>query len=180
MYIEERIQLSNFWKFLLKLQRLIMVGTTVAVILMFGIVVLARYAFHFNVIGYDEIIVVAACWMYFIGGSYAMSEESHIRADVLNLFLSPPKIRFLKIITGVIQVVCGVILIYLSYDMILFDITSKPTTIDWNIPLYIPRVSILVGFIFMTFYSFVYLLRDIHKYKNAKNDRSKLTEQTEQ
>lgn len=170
MNIVDKIQMSLAWKILIKLQRLIMVLTTVGIIIMFGIVVLARYLFHFNVIGYDEIIVVAACWMYFIGGSYAMCEESHIRADVLNLLLPPSKTMLLGIFTYLIQFICGLILIYLSYDMIMFDIATNPTTIDWNIPLVIPRFAILVGFILMTFYSFIYLLRDIYKYKKIKND----------
>lgn len=168
MYLEERIQQSNFWKNLLKIQRFIMVTSIVMVLIVFAVVVLARYIFHFNVIGYDEIVLVGACWMYFIGGSYAMSEESHIRADILNLFLSPQKTLVLKIFTTSIQVICGVILVYLSFDMLSFDFQSKPTTIDWGIPLYLPRLSILVGFILMTFYSLVYLMRDIHRYKDMK------------
>lgn len=170
MNIIDKIQLSFIWDLLIKLQRLIMVLTTVGIIIVFGIVVLARYMFHFNVIGYDEIIVVAACWMYFIGGSYAMSEESHIRADVLNLFLSPSKTILLGVFTYLIQFICGLILIYLSYDMIMFDIATNPTTIDWNIPLVIPRFAILVGFILMTFYSFIYLLRDALKYKKFRTN----------
>lgn len=99
-----------------------------------------------------------------------MSEESHIRADVLNLFLSPSKTILLGVFTYLIQFICGLILIYLSYDMIMFDIATNPTTIDWNIPLVIPRFAILVGFILMTFYSFIYLLRDALKYKKFRTN----------
>ena len=167
MYIEDRIQQSILWVWLLKVQRFIMVLSTVSVVLMLGIVVVARYLLHVNVLGYDEIILVGAFWMYFIGGAYATWEESHIRADILNVFLSAKNNLIIGIVAKIFQVLLGIPLVYLAYEMLVFDVQAKPTTVDWNIPLLIPQSAIFFGYILMTFYSFVYLMRDVHKLKDG-------------
>ncbi len=168
MYLEERIQQSLFWAWLLKIQRFLMVVSTVSVVLMLGVVVVARYVLHVNVLGYDEIILVGAYWMYFVGASYAMWEESHIGADMLSALLSPRHNLILAIVVKIIQVVMGLPLIYLAYEMLVFDLQAKPSTIDWNIPYFIPQSAIFVGYVIMTFYSFVYVMRDIHRLKESE------------
>ncbi|MCQ4814480.1 TRAP transporter small permease [Cloacibacillus evryensis] len=168
MNLEEKIQRSWFWNALLKIQRFLMVTSTVSVILMLGIVVVCRYILVINVLGYDEIILVGAFWMYFMGSSYAMYEESHIAADVVGQFISSPKkLIALSIIKKIVQVGLGMPLIYLAYEMLLFDVTANPKTIDWGIPLLLPQSAILVGVVLMTFYSVVHLIRDINRYKNC-------------
>ena len=145
-----------------------MVISTVSVVLMLGVVVVARYVLHVNVLGYDEIILVGAYWMYFIGASYAMWEESHIRADMLGAVLSPRHNLILGIVVKIIQVILGLPLIYLAYEMLAFDLQTKPSTIDWGIPYLIPQSAIFFGYIVMTFYSFVYVMRDIHRLKESE------------
>ena len=169
MHLEEKIQQSWLWKALLKIQEFLMIASTVSVVLMLGIVVVCRYIFVINVLGYDEIILVGAFWMYFMGSSYAMYEESHIEADVVGQFISSPKkLIALSIIKKIVQVCLGVPLIYLAYKMLMFDITANPKTVDWGIPLLLPQSAILVGFILMTFYSIVYLIRDVNRYRDCK------------
>ena len=167
MYLEDRIQQSKAWNVLLAFQRFVSACTTVVVVLVLGIVVVARYIFEMNVLGYDEIIMVAAYWMYFIGSSYASWEESHVAADILFQISSPKAQLSLSIFSKSCQVLLGFPLIYLAYDLIKWDWIANPMTIDWGIPLIIPQASIFVGFILMTFYSFVYILRDYHKLKDG-------------
>jgi len=68
-----------------------------------------------------------------------------------------------SIISKIIQFIIGIPLIYLAFEMLHWDIKANPTTSDWEIPLLIPQTAIMLGFILMTFYSFVYILRDYHK-----------------
>lgn len=168
MYIEERIQQSSAWDILLKIQRVVSVLATIVVVLVLGIVVVARYCFEVNVLGYDEIILVGAYWMYFIGSSYASWEESHVSADILYLIMTPKGILKLSLFSKFVQVVIGVPLIYLGYELIVWDIETNPVTIDWGIPLLVSQAAIFVGFILMTFYSFIYMLRDYHRLKDKK------------
>lgn len=166
MYLEDRIQQSYAWRLLLKIQRLIAVVSTIIVIVVLGIVVVARYVLEVNVLGYDEIILVGAYWMYFIGSSYASWEESHIAADILSQIAPPRSKVLLSLISKIIQVIIGIPLIYLAFELLKWDMHANPVTIDWGIPLLIPQSSIFVGFLLMTFYSFVYALRDYHRLKD--------------
>ena len=166
MYIEDIIQQSLLWKILLKVQRAILVLSTIIVVSVLGVVVVARNIFEVNVLGYDEIILVGAYWMYFMGSSYASWEESHITADILIQLASPRKKVLLSLISKVMQVILGIPLVYLGYELIKWDLLAKPVTIDWGIPLLLPQAAIFVGFLMMTFYCAVYVLRDYHKLKD--------------
>jgi TRAP-type C4-dicarboxylate transport system permease small subunit len=168
VYLEERIQQSFMWRLLLKIQRFIAVITSIVIVGVLGIVVVTRYIMKINFLGYDEIILVAAYWMYFIGSSYASWEESHVSADILNQISSPKNKVVLSLVSKLIQVILGIPLLYLSFELLQWDLFANPVTIDWGIPLLIPQASIFVGFSLMTFYSFVYLLRDYHKLRDKK------------
>lgn len=166
MYIEERIQQSLFWKILLKLQRFTLIIATLVVIWVLGGVVVARYVLNVNFLGYDEIILVAAFWMYFIGSAHASFEESHVAVNIVEQYLSPKKVLLVGIFSKFVQFAIGIPLVYLSYEMLAWDIEFWPATSDWNIPLLVPQASIMIGFVIMTFYSFIYILRDCHKLKD--------------
>jgi TRAP-type C4-dicarboxylate transport system permease small subunit len=165
MTLDEKIQNSKIWKVLLAIQKTIMVVSTVCVVATLLAVVLGRHIFHYNFLGYNEIIVIAAFWMYFIGSSYASWEESHINADILGQFLPERKKAILGVFTKIIQVIIGIPLIYLSFQSLVFDIKANPTTLDLGIPLAFPRSAMLICFVLMTFYSGVYAVRDIYKLK---------------
>ena len=169
MNIEDKIQQSKPWLLLLKIQKFILVVTNIIVIMILGVVIIARYVLKVNVLGYDEITVVGAFWMYFIGSAYASYEESHITADILSQFVSLKKKLALRIFSKLVQVILGFPMIYLSYELLAWDIEMNPTTIDWGIPYLVPQSAIFIGFILMTFYSFVYLIRDFRALKNVNN-----------
>ena len=75
------------WKILKVLQEAIIVLAAVSVVLLFIAEVLARYIFNINFVGYDEIVLLAVVWLYFIGGGYAMYKKEHISAEMTPLFL---------------------------------------------------------------------------------------------
>lgn len=168
MYLEDKIQNSRAWDFMLKLQRFLAALSTVIVVFELGIVVVCRYIFEINVLGYDEIILIGAYWMYFIGSSYATWEETHVSADVLSIFVSERTQQKLALFSKAVQVLVGLPLVYLSFDLVRWDILIDPRTIDWGIPYLIPHMGIFVGFTLMLFYNSVYLLRDYHRIKDFK------------
>ena len=110
----EKISESKLWKLLLSIQRLVMVVSTVTVVITLALVVLARHVFHYNFLGYNEVIIVAAFWMYFIGSAYGSWEESHITADILSQFVSAKSKIILGIISKIIQIVISIPMVYLA------------------------------------------------------------------
>ncbi len=163
----EKISESKLWKLLLSIQRLVMVVSTVTVVITLALVVLARHVFHYNFLGYNEVIIIAAFWMYFIGSAYGSWEESHITADILSQFVSAKSKIILGIISKIIQIVISIPMVYLAIQMLQFNLKMNPVTLDLQIPLAFPQSAILICFVLMIFYSMVYLMRDINALKQV-------------
>lgn len=166
MNIAERIMSTRFWKLLVDIQQLLMVISTAGVVLTLGIVVVCRHL-HINFLGYNEIIMVGAFWMYFSGASYGTYEESHIVAEILSQFVSDRTRMHLAIFSKVVQFLLGIPLIALAYGMVSFDILTNQATVDLKIPLIIPHVIVFISYVLMTFYAFVYLVRDIFRLRDV-------------
>jgi TRAP-type C4-dicarboxylate transport system permease small subunit len=142
-----------------------MVISTATVVLTLLGVVICRHVLHYNFLGYAEVLVIAAMWMYFIGSSYGSWEESHINADIVSQFVSERTKTKLGIVSKIIQLLLGIPMIYLAYEMLLFNLQTNPVTVDLQVPMAFPQSAILISFVLMTFYCFIYVLRDIQKLK---------------
>lgn len=148
--------LKKIWNILLSFQKTIMIISSVFVLLALFATVLLRYVFKTDLYGLEEIIVIPAMWMYFIGASYSTYERNHIAADLTNVYIKNPKIlNIIKLITLTISLVVSAIFTYWSYGFIVWSIDSGATAISWKYPLYIPQGAILIGFILITFYLLV-------------------------
>lgn len=156
----DAMESSRFYKILLQAQKAVMFATNVVLILVLGIVVLCRHVLHVDFFGFDEIILLAAFWMYFIGSSYAMQEKTHIKADILANVMSPFANRLAKVLSGIVQTAISAFLIVMSFNLVMRSMVAKAVTSAWNIPFYVPQMAILVGFALMTFYSAIHCARD--------------------
>lgn len=142
-----------------------MVITTVTMLVILGAVVFTRYVFHVDFYGFDEIVLVSGFWMYFIGASYGMSKEEHVKADIVSMMLNEKQRAFSKALAGVIQTIINAVVIVLAFQMILRSIETWPVTTSWDIPYIIPQMSILLGFLITGFYLTVFTIRDIEQYR---------------
>lgn len=157
----ENIMNSKAWNLLIKVQKIIMIITTAFMITILGIVVFTRYVFHVDFFGYDELVLISSFWMYFIGSSYAMYEGTHVKADIMSMLLSPRVQKILKAIAGIIQTSINLFVTFLSYELIKRSIETSPITPSYNIPFWVPQMSILVGFVLMSFYMVIYTIKDL-------------------
>lgn len=151
---------SKTWNFLLKSQRFIMFLTTVVMLSILGAVVVARYLLHADLYGYDELILVDSFWMYFIGASYAMSKEEHIKADILATVMSHKMLACSRVIAGILSTIISGIFIILSFQMVIRSFKTWTVTSLWNIPYFIPQIAIFLSFLITTLYLFIYTIRD--------------------
>ena len=107
-YFLDRLKASSFWKVLLSIQKLTLFITTCVMVGILGVVVLFRYALKLDFFGFDEIVMISAFWMYFIGSSYAMEKREHVRADILERILPLKGKKTLRIISGMIQTLVAI------------------------------------------------------------------------
>lgn len=130
----------------------------------FFLVVLFRYVLEMDLFAYEEWLLPICFWLYFLGGALGTYDDVHINADLLGAVSDSPKFLWLrKIGITLIELIIVLFVVYWAYLMLADEIASYPnwkTTIALKIPFFIPRVGIFLGFVFMAFYSalFLYLL----------------------
>ena len=157
----DKLQASLFWISLLKIQEFILFLTSCMMIGILGAVVICRYVLRVDLFGYDEIVMISAFWMYFIGSSYAMEKRGHVRADILERVLPPKGKKILRILAGLLQSVVAIETVNLSVAYIVNGFKIWPTTSAWGLPLMTSMSAVAVGLVLMAFYVIVQLLEEI-------------------
>lgn len=163
-----QLKRSSPWQLLLRIQEYILFITTCAMVTILGLVVVCRYVLRVDFFGFDEIVMISAFWMYFIGSSYAMEKREHVKVDLLDRMLPLRGQRILRIFADVVQVLVALETMRLSIAYIINGINIWPTTSAWGIPLITSMCAVTVGFVLMAFYVVVQLLEDI--YENNGDD----------
>ncbi|MDO5115505.1 MAG: TRAP transporter small permease subunit [Synergistaceae bacterium] len=157
----DRLKASLFWGWLLKIQELILFITSCVMIGILGAVVICRYVLRVDLFGYDEIVMISAFWMYFIGSSYAMEKHEHVRADILERILPPKGKKALRIFASLLQSLVAIETLNLSVAYIVNGVKIWPTTSAWGLPLMTSMSAVTVGFVVMAFYVVVQFLEEI-------------------
>jgi TRAP-type C4-dicarboxylate transport system permease small subunit len=159
------------WDFLVKIQEYIMVFTSLSLAIMVTISVLLRYVFKLDLYGIEEIEILVAMWLYFIGASYGSYTKSQISADVVEALVPESKTKqFIRCIRSILSVILYAGLVYLAYDLLTFNISSNFKTAIWKIPTYFTSAGILLGCTLMTFYGLVEMKEIFHETFFIKKD----------
>lgn len=166
--LAEKIMDTKVWNWLLFIEKVLMIISSVGVVLILTAVVVCRQVLSISFIGYTELLTLLAFWMYFIGGAYASFENSHIGADIVGQFASAKTKLMLDIFSRIVQIIVGIPLVILGVDMLKFDILTQQVTVDLKLPLLWSQTPILIGFALMTFYAVVYIIRDYYLLKEHK------------
>lgn len=154
-----------FWKGLhYAVVVLMVVGSVVSTACMVYAVIL-RYVFKGNFYGSDEIIMLFAFWLYFMGAAYGSFEDSHIKADLLSTYIRDMhKKDALAIVAQALTVIVNTIVLVWATRYFISEITKWGLSTSLKIPLIIPKSSIFFGFLIMEFYHVYYLQRDLRRY----------------
>ncbi|NCF37432.1 MAG: TRAP transporter small permease subunit [Gammaproteobacteria bacterium] len=156
--------LRSIVRALVRIKTVIVVFSLPILPITFFLVVLFRYVLETDLFAYEEWLLPICFWLYFLGGALGTYDDVHINADLLGAVSDSPKYLWLrKIAITIIELVIVLFVVYWAYLMLADEIASYPgwkTTIALKIPFFIPRVGIFLGFVFMAFYSalFLYLL----------------------
>ena len=86
--IENKVENFFLWKWLLGAERTVMVLCSIAVLLTIFAGVICRRVLGVNFTSSEELLVIFALWLYFIGGVEGGNyRDDHIKADVLSVFV---------------------------------------------------------------------------------------------
>ena len=142
--------------------------------------VMLRYVFASPLFGVEELVVLIAMWLYFLGASYGAYERSHIKADIIHLwFKTPRSFAGVNAVTGLITVVMCIIMVSWTYPYILWSIKKGGTTQALLLPTVYSQIAILVSAVLMTFYFFVEFL-DYLRQSFSKDSASEALPREEQ
>lgn len=149
--------LSGVVRILLRLQTIYVCFGCLVMALTFLFVVVFRYGFGTDLFAYEEWLLIICFWLYFVAAAIGTWEGSHVNADLLNfVILDPAKRRVRALAVTALELIVTVAFIYWSTLMMIEEIGDYPrwqTTIALQIPFFVPRAAIFVGFSLMGFYS---------------------------
>jgi TRAP-type C4-dicarboxylate transport system permease small subunit len=159
MYIRpvSKIEKTVFWKALARFLQAGLIVSGVLVTCITFAAVIAR-AMNINLLGYEEILIICAFWLYMFGTAYGSYEDSHIKADIIVVMMPEGfKKDLIAILRNALTLVLGVIFLLWALQLFLWTVENGQQTPVWRIPVTISQSSILFGLTVGTFYHVVYL-----------------------
>lgn len=149
------------WKTLANIQRtVIIIAGAATTIIVAGASILR--VFNINFIGFEEILVMVAFWLYMIGCSYGSYEKSQITADILAVMMPEGLAKSILTLTrNIITLVLGIIFLYWGLTLVMWTIEMDTRTPVWRIPVTLGQGSIFIGLSLVTFYNIVYLYDEV-------------------
>lgn len=156
-----------FWKTLRALVKFVMILCSAASTACIIYAVILRYIFKSNFYGSDEVILMFAFWLYFTGAVYGSYENSHIKADLINVYVKNIRTKdFINLIAQAIMTAVNLILVIWAWDYFMWGLEKMPLSTGLKIPLVIPQSAVFFGLLLMMFYHIVYFVRNIYRYVN--------------
>jgi TRAP-type C4-dicarboxylate transport system permease small subunit len=158
--------LSSIWGWLSKIQKLLMILSSIGIVLLLAVIVILRYVIKEDIQGIEELLLLPAFYLYFMGASYASYENSHISADMSNDFIKNQRVRFIvNLLALTITFVSSVFFFVWSFNQFYWSYTAKGATAIWGIPLFVVYSSVLVSFVLIVLYNLVHLVNRVRDWK---------------
>ncbi len=163
------IEKTFIWRLMDKLMSAILIASSGCLVIVIAIAVFMRYVMNSVFYGSEDLLVVLAIWLYWIGGAYGSFEDSHISADMTNLFIRNDKIRhYYKIIVRAVTAVLTAVFAYWSIsEYAIGNIMSGALTTTLRIPKVTSQIAMTIGLCLMFLYSVYYFIREIHPIKET-------------
>lgn len=122
--------------------------------------VIGRYFFTRPITWGDELAMMLAAWVVFLGMSAAYKHNQHLGMEFfLNRLSQSKRLGMERILCAVMATLCTVMAI-VSWQFVMM--TNKRTAI-MRVPYKFVYAAAAVGFTFMTIYSFIYLYQSFFK-----------------
>ena len=156
---------SGFWKGLKAFVEWAMIICSVCCSGVLIISTFMRYCMSKNWYGSDEIILIFAFWLYFMGAIYCSYEDSHIKADIVSSLVKNIRTKdAIALVAGIVLVIINAVLIVCVVPYLMDGFLRMPRTTSLKIPLVIPRIAIMLSMVLMEFYHVYYLIKHFVQY----------------
>ena len=134
----------------------ILLITGTAVTLMILVSAIFRMA-KIDWFGSEELTLIVGAWLYFVGSICAGRDDTHIRGDMLNMFISNKKVVFVcNIVRDIVAIAMAAVFTLWTAQFVLWQYLLGASTAVYKLPM---TISILPIPIFFAFWV-IYLIRD--------------------
>jgi TRAP-type C4-dicarboxylate transport system permease small subunit len=154
---------SMDWFLASGMKTIIIMVTVMATATMF-LQVITRYVFEISISGLDELTGHTAVWLYLMGAAYGTYDRSHIKADMMHLFIKNQRVLSgIRALSTAVAVVVSSYMTVWSYGYVKWSIMKHEVTPTLQIPTVWFQISILIGAALMVIYFFVEFLDLAHQ-----------------
>lgn len=116
--------------------------------------VITRYVLQVPVMGLEETMLYPTLWLYILGAVNASRENTHIRANVLEIFLTTARAHTILAIVGeIISLVVGLWLLSWAWDFTRYSIRTWRESPTLYIPTFYADVALVAGLALMMVYT---------------------------
>jgi TRAP-type C4-dicarboxylate transport system permease small subunit len=124
--------------------------------------VITRYVFETPVMGLEEVSIIPIMWLYILGSVNASREDTQIRANVLEIFLSTEKSRrLLMVVSESLSIIISVWLTWWAWDYFKYALRVWKETPTLYLPTFIYECSLFLGLLLMTLYVCWHLYKNL-------------------
>lgn len=156
-----KLEKTAFWKALAKFLRFGLIVSSILVTVITFAAVITR-ALNINFLGYEEVLIICAFWLYMLGTAYGSFEDSHIKADVIVVMMPEGRTKSLvAMLRNTVTLVLGIIFLLWALQLFQWTIIMENKTPVWRIPMTVSQSSLLFGLTVATFYNAVYLYDEV-------------------
>ncbi|WP_109315425.1 TRAP transporter small permease [Pseudovibrio ascidiaceicola] len=147
-----------------RLMSLLLTGLICLVALGQFVQVITRYLLEIPVLGLEESLLYPTMWLYMVGAVNASRENSHIRANVLEIFLKTPKqVAVLALVGEALSLVIGCWLTYWAWDFTKYSMRVWRESPTLYIPTFYVDIALITGLVLMMVFTAIQLGRHIHQ-----------------
>ncbi|PVZ72412.1 TRAP transporter small permease [Pelagibaculum spongiae] len=126
--------------------------------------VITRYVLEIPVMGLEETLLYPTLWLYVLGAVNASRENTHIRANVLEIFLKTTKqATILAIVGEVISITVGLWLTWWAWDFTKYSLRVWKESPTLYLPTFYMDMALFVGLVLMMIYTFTHLIKHIRQ-----------------
>lgn len=124
--------------------------------------VITRYVLQIPVMGLEETMLYPTVWLYMLGAVNASRENSHIRANVLEIWLTTKRQHTILAIVGeLISLIVGLWLLSWAWDFTKYSWRVWKESPTLYIPTFYSDIALFVGLTLMMVYTVWHLLGHI-------------------
>lgn len=141
------------------------ISVLIAVMLVVGI--FTRSVLEKPVFGLEELVLLAAMWLYMFGAAIASRDRSHLSADFVQVVSkNPAVILFFHLFATALSLGMAIMFAIWSYDLMSWSWEKGQTSAVFKIPWYVPQSSLFFGSALFIFYLVRDFLNDLVSFQS--------------